>query len=248
MKENNKWLWYGYFSKINWSIKEIPIKTMVTVCNMVKEKLNKDVVKIFKIIKKNPRIFRLELSDGSVLRFEIIDLKFFHLIELQEEALLHHKGTPKIIFYKTVGKKIFKFSEWIHGKTVSEVQHLEKVFITVGETLAQLNNIEYKSTGLYLTNGELNITNVIWTEDEKIFIIDHDRLKAVEESKLDFFVLQNLIKRMQYRDRVDMFLSGYSKYRSVDGVIKLGNKKDWTWKNKKGTIIKRVKNKRKILS
>lgn len=241
MKENNKWLWYGYFSEINWSIKKIPIRTMVGACNMVKEELNKDVVKIFKIMKRNPRIFRFELSDGSVLRFEIIDLKFFHLIELQEEALLHHKGTPKIIFYKILGKRIFKFSEWIHGKIVSEVQHMNKVFVTMGETLAQLNKIEYKSTGLYLTNSELGMSNVVWTEDEKIFIIDHDRLKAVKESKLDASVFINLVKRVIYKDRVDMFLRGYSKYRSVDGVIKLGNKKDWTWKNKKGNIIRRVK-------
>lgn len=231
MKRDHEW--HSYFNKINWSIKEIDVATMLNVKSMVKEVLDKDVIKIFKIIKRNPRIFRLELDCGTVLRFEIMPLKSLHLIKLQEIALLHHDGTPKIIFYKIIGKRIFKFSEWIHGKVVAEVKHLEKVNVKIGEMLAKLNNIKDPKTGLFLTNGEIAMTNLIWTKEEKIFAIDHDRLCSVNESGLDKMVLKNIVKRIQYKDRADMFLDGYSKYRDITNILKIGNESNWSWGKRK---------------
>lgn len=227
MKKDNKW--HSYFSKINWTIKKIKINSMLNVRDMIKEELNKDVIRIFKIMKKNPRIFRIELNDGTVLRFEIISLKDLHKIEIQDIASMYHDGTPKVIFYKIVGKKIFKFSEWIHGKLVTEIMHLEKVNVKTGELLGKLNNIKDPKTGLFITNGEISSTNLIWTKDEKVFSIDQGQLCAVSEKNLDIIVVKTIVKRIRYKDRSDMFLKGYSKYRDISGVLKIGNEKKWKW-------------------
>jgi hypothetical protein len=231
MKNNYKW--NSYFKEINWSIKEININGMINVKQMVKEELNKDIVKIFKIMKPNPRIFRIELDDKTVLRFEIMPAQSLHLIKLHELSFLYHDGTPEVIFYKVIGNKIFKFSEWIHGKLVSEVKHLEKVNVKIGEMLAKLNNIQDPKTGLFITNGEISMSNLIWTKDEKVFVIDHDRLRAVKENNLDEIVLKNMVKRIQYKDRIDMFLDGYSKYRDITGILKIANERNWTWGKRK---------------
>ena len=196
--------------------------------------MGREVVKIFKIMKSNPRVFRVELDDGSVLRFETIPLKVLHRIEFQELALLHHHdGMPKIIFYKIIDNIIYKFSEWIYGKIVAEVVDVERVHIKTGEMLAKLNNIQDPKTGLFLTNGEISSTNLIWTKEENIFIIDHDRFTAENENGLDRMVVKNIAKRIQYKDRMHMFLKGYSKYRDIDGVLKCGKKLNWTWGGKK---------------
>jgi len=213
--------WNQYFPKINWSTLEIADHKMLDVRNIIKNELGREVVKIFKIMKRNPRIFRIELDDDSVLRFEIIDLKLLPRIKLQEFVFLHHDGTPKIVFYKIIGNKIFKFSEWIYGKLVDEVNHNEIV------------NIKEPKTGLFITNGEINSTNLIWTIEEKIFIIDHDKLCTVNESGLDQMVVKNIVKRIQFKDRRDMFLKGYSEYRDIDGILKFGKKCGWTWGKRK---------------
>jgi len=147
--------WNQYFPKINWSILEIPDNKMAKVRNMIKDELGRKVVKIFKIMKRNPRIFRIELDDDRVLRFEILDLKLLGRIKLQEFVFLHHDGTPKIVFYKTIGSKIFKFGEWICGKLVAEVLDEKIVNIKIGEMLAKLNNVKDPKTGLFITNGEI---------------------------------------------------------------------------------------------
>lgn len=233
MKQDNEW--YSHFSKLNWSIKKINInqKPALAIKNMIKKELNKDVLRIFKVMKRNPRVYRVELNDGTVLRFEVVSLNSLKMINLQNTASLYHDGTPKIIFYKKVGKKIFKFSEWIHGKLLAEVSHLEEVNIKAGEMFAKLNNIKDPKTGLFITIGEINNTSMIWTEDKRLVIIDQGTIRALTENKIDGVVYKNLVKRMKYKKRIDMFLQGYSKHRDISNILKIANKRNWTFGKKR---------------
>jgi len=230
MKQDHEW--YKDFKKINWSIQKIDMSTMLRVKKMIKEVFNRDVVRCFKVIKRNPRVFRIELDDGTVMRFETVSRKLLPLIKLQEVAYLHHDGTPKVLFYKKVGRKFYKFSEWIDGQLVMAVQHLDKVQIKIGEMMAKLNNIKDPVTGLYITNSEINNTNLIWTKDEKIFSIDQDTLRALSQKGLDLIIFKNIVKRTKYKDRADMFLKGYSRYRDTSGILKVGNARNWTFGKK----------------
>ena len=233
MNQDNEW--YSYFSKINWSIQEINKnqKPAPAIKNMIKEELNKNVLRIVKVIKRNPRVYRVELDDGTVLRFEIMNLAEHNKILLQNTANLYHDGTPKIIFYKIVGERIFKFSEWIHGKLIAEVEHLEEVNIKTGEMFAKLNNIKYPKTGLFITVGEINNTSMIWTEDKRLVIIDQGTIRALSEAGIDGVVYKNLIKRIKYKKRIDMFLEGYSKHRDISGILKMAKENNWTFRKKK---------------
>ena len=233
MKKDNEW--YSHFSKLNWSIKEIDINERpgLTIKNMIKKELNKDVLRIFKVMKRNPRVYKVDLNDGTVLRFEIMNLAEHNKILLQNTANLYHDGTPKIIFYKIVGKRIFKFSEWIHGKLLAEVSHLEEVNIKEGEMFAKLNNIKDPKTGLFITIGEINNTSMIWTEDRRLVIIDQGTIRALSEAGIDGVVYKNLIKRVKYKKRIDMFLEGYSKHRDISNILKIANKSNWRFGKKK---------------
>jgi hypothetical protein len=233
MKQEHKW--DSHFSKINWSTKEINHNEMRDAIDMVKTELNKNVLKILKIMKRNPRVFRLELDDQSVLRFDRFRYEAgrLNMIRLQEIVLEKYNCIAKIITYKKIGRKLLQLSEWVDGYLLAEVAHNEKVMRKTGEMFAKLNNILDPKTGLFITIGEINNTSMIWTEDEKPVIIDLGTIRALKTNGIDEVVLKNLVKRIQYKDRADMFLEGYSKYRDIDGILKLANESNWSWGKRK---------------
>jgi len=232
---NQEHKWDSYFSKINWSTKEINHREMPDAVDMVKKELNKKVLKILKIMKRKPKVFRLELVDQTVLRFDKFRYRteILNRIRLQEIVLEKYDYIPKIIAYKKSGKNLLQLSEWINGYLFAEVAHNEKVIRKTGEMFAKLNNMRDSETGLFITVSEINNTNIIWTEDEKPVIIDLGTIRAVKTNGIDEVVYKNLVKRIVYKKRIDIFLDGYSKYRDISGVLKLAKSRNWTFGKKK---------------
>ena len=233
MSQDHKW--DDYFSKINWSTTEISRYEMLDAIDMVKTELNKNVLKILKIMKRNPRVFRIELDDQTAVRFE----RFHHragelnMVRLQEIVLEKYDCIPRIISYKKSGRNILQLSEWIDGYLYGEVAHIEKVIRETGEMYAKLNNIRDPKTGLFITVSEINSTSIVWNKDENPVIVDLGTIRALNEGGIDATVYKNLVKRIVYKKRIDIFLDGYSKYRDISGVLKLAKKHSWTFGKKK---------------
>lgn len=228
---SQKHKWDSYFPTINWKVIEIDRNKMTDAILMVKEELNKDVLKILKIIKHNPKNFRLELDDQTALRFD----RFWYsnmelnMIKLHEIVLKNYNCVPKIISYKKVGNKLLKLSEWINGYLWGEVSHIEKVNKKIGEMYAKLNNLKDPKTGLFITVSEINNTGIIWTEDETPVIVDVGTIRSLNKNGIDNVVYKNLVKRVVYKDRIDTFLEGYSKHRDISGILELAKKNNWTY-------------------
>jgi len=233
MSQEHKW--DSYFDHINWRVVEIDHATMTDAISMVQEVLKKDVIKIIKIMKRNPKVFRLELNDQTNLRFDRFPYDDVHLnmIKLHEIILKNYDCVPKIISYKKVGKKILKLSEWIDGYLWAEVSHIEKVNKNIGEIYAKINNLQDPKTGLFITIGEINNTSTIWTENETPVIVDLGTIRCLNKGGIDHTVYKNLVKRVVYKDRIDVFLDGYSKHRDISGILELAKKHNWTFGKRK---------------
>ena len=232
---NQKHKWDTHFSKINWHTKEIPHNNMTDAVDMVKTELNKDVLKILKIMKSNPKVFRLELDDQTVLRFDRFQYEPGRLtmIRFQEIILEKYDCIPKIISYKKNGKRLLQLSEWINGYLYTEVAHDENIIRKTGEMFAKLNNIRAPKNGLFITVSDINGTNIIWSEDEKPVIVDLGTIRVLKKSGIDKIVYKNLVKRIVYKKRIDIFLDGYSKYRDISGILKLADNNNWTFGERK---------------
>jgi hypothetical protein len=233
MNQDHKW--DEYFHKMNWSTKEIDKFGMKGVIDMVKTELNKDVLKILKIMKGKGSCIRLELDDQTALRFDRfrnVD-KNIEMIRLEEIVLENYDCIPKIISYKKSGKKILKLSEWIDGYLWVEVKRLEKVNRKIGEMFAKLNNLKDPNSGLFITVSDINKTNIIWDKDENPIIVDLGTIRVENKSGIDQVVYKNLVKRVVYKDRIDVFLDGYSTYRDISGILKISKEKNWTFGKRK---------------
>jgi aminoglycoside phosphotransferase len=228
-------MWNSAFENLGWDIKYIDKSKIDGVAKRIKDKLNDDIDKVIKIIKANPTVYRLELTSGRVLRLDIRKDRGIrqNIIRIQQFASKFDTCIPKIIFYYSKGKNIFIVSEWIEGKLLYEVSHLDKPFIIMGETMAKLNNLRNPATNLYITTTEASPSNCIWTSDNKIVFIDQDRLKEVKKEVVDLTNLKSLLKRLHTQKRRDLFLEGYGKYKDNSRIIKEAKKVNWKWKKKK---------------
>ena len=190
-------------------------KMLKKIDNMTKRILKKGTKRAF-CLKTNNVVFKVELMNK---RFVRLDMNYkSKLVEMQKIGLA--SGViPNIVSYSQVGTQFVKFSEWIDGVMLLLVWNLEKPFVKFGESVARLNNVKYKN--MFLINSDMNSGNVIWTKDEKVYIIDLCKLKLVgNEYRVDASVATHIVKKLKNKKRANLFLEGYSKYRNVDNIKK----------------------------
>ena len=205
---------------------------------IVGKKLNKKVFKVDKICNSSSKVvktYKISLKNGLCLR---LDIKFNpELTRLQKVAFENNIEIPKVIFEEG----IYKFSEWIDGVMLARVWDIAEVFKKSGDLIGRLSLIKDPISNKFLTNSEFSSTNVIWSKDKKIYIVDHDRLKTV--SNPDKSIVQILLKRIRNKERINLFLEAYSKHRSIDNIMKEIEKRNWNWDAKKTlmTNIPRLK-------
>ena len=190
--------------------------------NIVRRKLGQTVTSVTKIYtNKGVKTYKVDIRGSSSLR---LDLKFdSRIMKLQNVAVKNNIEVPKVIFVD--GKH--KFSEWIDGVMLVRVWDIAEVFIKSGDLVGRLNLVKDPVTNKFLTNTEFSSTNAVWTKDKKVYIIDHDRLKT--SLNPDGSVVQLLLKRIREKERINLFLKAYSKYRSINNIMKTIEKKNWNW-------------------
>lgn len=210
-------------------IRPVKGKLLEDIKGIVKKKLGKKVinavgicggkiVKTRKIIIKNNPPLRLDINFPMVIT------------RLQMVATQTDIEIPKVIF---VHKK-YKFSEWIDGVMIKDAWNISEVFVKSGDLIGRLNLIKDPVTKQFLINSEFSSTNAIWTPDGKVYIVDHGRMKT--SSNPDSSVVQILLKRIRSKERINLFLKAYSKYRNIDNIMKTIEKKNWNWNSSKMLI------------
>jgi len=197
--------------------------------NIVKRKLGRTVTSVTKIYtNRGVKTYKVDIRGSSSLR---LDLKFdSRIMKLQNVAVKNDIEFPKVVFVD--GKH--KFSEWIDGVMLVRVWNIAEVFMKSGDLVGRLNLVKDPVSKRFLTNAEFSSTNAVWTKDKKVYIVDHDRLKTNLNS--DDSVVQILLKRVREKERINVFLEAYSKHRSIDNIMKMIEKRNWSWDPRKGLM------------
>ena len=196
-------------------------KLLENVKKIVRKNLGKEVVGGNKICQVNQiKTYEIIIKNGASLR---LDLKYPKEITRLQEIASKTIEVPKVVFIDG----IYKFSEWIDGVMIIEVLNIDDVFVKSGDLVARLNLIKDPKTGKFLTNSEFSGTNAIWTKDKKVYIVDHGRMRT--SSNTDSSVIIILLKRIQTRKRINLFLEGYSKHKDITNIIKGLDARNWKW-------------------
>jgi len=168
---------------------------------------------VFKV-KYNEKLFRFDFGQK-------------YLVNINEQKIASETiNIPKILFVDNIKK--YKISEWIDGVDINKVWNLPEVFIQSGELMGKLNLIKNTNSGMYLSNCEFSSSNAIWSNDKKVYLIDLGKLRW--SSCTDITIVQVLLKRIRNKEKIDLFLEGYSKFKSTEKIIKICNQKNWSWK------------------
>lgn len=206
-------------------LKRIKSEEFLGVANGISmEMLKKKTKSVFRIMKKGPVIWKLILEDDTVVR---LDKNYKQLqTRLQEIAWNNGGRVNKVYGEIPMGRAKFKLSEWIDGKMVYNFPNDANVYREWGETMALLNLITYKS--LFLCNSEASGPNTIFSNvDKKVYIVDHDRLRAHKNP--NGCIVQLLLKRVREKQRFNLFIEGYKKHRPVEGIMAGMKKRNWEW-------------------
>lgn len=183
---------------------------------------------VFQIIKKR-RVYRVNLEDGTNLRLDIYLKNEVPIKRFLYQKLAYEKGVhvAKIIDVFKIDKKIWKISEWIEGVRIGDVWNLSKMFEKCGEQIASLNLVKDPESGNYLGLADFTKLNLIWTEKEEVYIID---FLVSPRLVVDMSVVKTLVISLKTKNRADVFLKGYMKFRSVDKIMEILEEKNWKWK------------------
>lgn len=214
---------------IPFDIKVIDKKLLKHIRNIIKNKLNKEVISGVEICrKKTVKTRKIIIKDYPALR---LDIKYSSKItRLQMIANQTDIEIPKVILIE--GK--YKFSEWIDGVMIKDVWNLTEVFSRSGDLIGRLNLIKDPKTNQFLMNSEFSSSNAVWSKDKKVYLIDHGRMNT--STNPDSSVVQILLKRIRSKDRINVFLKAYSKHRDIKNIMKKIEKKNWNWNSSKTLI------------
>jgi len=222
------------------------------IIDFVKREFKKNVSNIYTVGNKK-RVWCIECSDGTKLRYDHYHKKYIKL-----QMLVWSKGlnVPKVLKEVDFPQKT-RFCEWIEGKLIREMWREDEVFIKAGELMAQINNIRCPTTKKYITNSDFNPSNLVWTKDKKLYMIDFNTAKKWDSPKdVDRLAASCIAKYYQYwpkwadqnkekkirgpRKKMELFLEGYQKYRDTKQIVRLLNKCKWQF-NKQEFIQYKLK-------
>jgi tRNA A-37 threonylcarbamoyl transferase component Bud32 len=197
-------------------------KILTDIKDIVRKRLGKKVFECIGIArKKTIKAFKVSLENNVFLRVDINYPK--ERTRLQIVANQIDIEIPKVIFVE----REYKFSEWIDGVMLKDVYNLAEVFIKSGDLMGRFNNIKDPITNKFLTNSEFSTTNAIWTDNKKVYLIDHGKMNV--SSNPDSSIVQILLKRIREKERILLFLDAYSKYRNIESILSAIEKRNWFW-------------------
>jgi tRNA A-37 threonylcarbamoyl transferase component Bud32 len=165
-------------------------------------------------IKKN-KVYRIE-TEGLFYRFDPNYSK--RILEIHRVLLENNVNVAKIIDVKEFEDSgyVFKLSQWIQGSLWKEVAEEPKLYYLLGEQVAKMNLTKFEDGFIGCT--DINSSGVVYNGSD-VYLIDLGRSKP--KINPDVSVVQMLLKRVKIKDRINMILDGYSKYRSVDGIVSI---------------------------
>lgn len=149
------------------------------------------------------------------------------VLELQYKMLKNGVNVPKVLATKVCKGTIFKLSEWINGCLLRNTNSL-KVYSLLGEQVAKLNLIKI-SDKHFIGCSDINSSGVVY-DGTNVYLIDLDSCKPKENP--DKTVVQILLKRIKVKGRIEAFLQGYSRYRSITNIRTLCEERQWRWRTK----------------
>jgi len=176
---------------------------------------------VFKIVESKDKIVhRVNLESGTNVRLDI----FLRQKRVPHEEFLYQKlayenciHVAKMIGILEVENITWKVSEWIEGVRIGDVWNLSKMFKKCGEQIAKLNLIKDPESGNYLWFNDFNKINLIWTKKEEVYLIDF-YVRPVPD--IDKWTADTILAGIKTKEKINLFLEGYSKYRDVTKIIK----------------------------
>jgi hypothetical protein len=190
----------------------------------------------------NKNLFILNFGLEKKLRLECISpKKYIAVAELRHLLEDNNINVSKLFSYthKTNKGALIVISEWIYGeefhlklksKSLSK-ESRENLFIDYGDLLGKMNSI--KVDDLHVLNSDIGLPNIIVTEENKLFIIDHQKLKLVSDARRVSEIVKLVLKRIKLRSRIDYFLIGYGRYFDTKDIIQRCEDHNWLWWGKK---------------
>jgi hypothetical protein len=178
------------------------------------------------------QVYKLHFK-SSVLRLDIL--------KKNDPTLMYHKMCldqglicfPKIQKVFKEGNLCLKISEWIEGRTYSDIFRsgsLEKSMVfKMGSSVAKVNMISQNR--LHLHNDDITYHNVMLDRNGNFIMFDLDRLSFIKD--VDGALVKTLLKRISNKEMIDSFLEGYKKHRDINNLISLCQQRNWKWKWKK---------------
>lgn len=202
-----------------------PTKTIKFISNVIKSSIGYDTQNVIKV-RSDKAVYKVTCDKGNVR----VDLSKRYFRGSVEQQIAYDSGVnvPKIYCLKYNPK--IKISEWIDGELVLNLSGVDdnELFSKYAILVAKLNSIKHEN--LFLTNGDLNLGNLIWTPSREIYMIDLEKLKFVDD--ITESIVKLLLKRIRNRSRIDIFLEEYSKYKNIDSIISKCNQMNWIWRKK----------------
>ena len=189
------------------------------ISKIIYNELGEEVLNIFKPSVNKNWVYRVETYSGTKVRFSFHknnEIRVYGASKLQIIAYKNLINVPKII----VLNNRIKISEWIDGVELYFVQNLPEANFALGELIGKLNLVKHKKQ--YLTSGDINNTNFIWTKDKKLYLVDVDKLKLRSYEMAVKMVAHEAYKRIN-NERRKYFYKGYSKYHDIDILINFLN-------------------------
>ena len=176
-------------------------------------------------IRRNRQVYQLVFKKIPPMR---LDIGYPPKIARLQQIVYDNKiEVPKIIKLVGGGKRGYKYSEWITGVLLMRKWNLAEIFYKSGDLMGRMNLVKDPKDGKFLSNGEWSGANAVYTEDKKIYIIDHGRMNT--HSNPDMIIVKVVLKRIRNKERVGVFLDGYSQHRNVDFIKKEIEKRNWYW-------------------
>lgn len=195
--------------------------------NFLRNKMN--VIKVVRV--RNDRfVFHVFLDNGKEVKLNLIKKDWCRCIkQFNLQNLLHSKkvNVPKCIYWWQDNLFLWKVTKWIKGVRLDEVWDYKEPIVAGGEQVAKINSIIDPETKYSLRFKDFSPLNSIWTEDKKLYIIDVD---VWPDKQIDQTIVRILIGALRSKNRALAFLEGYEKVRSIEGIIKILERDNWTWR------------------
>lgn len=196
------------------------------IIEIIQSEINDKVSEIIKVPRR--KIYKVILASGKLLRFNLYGPKTEE-IRLQRIAYNNGVRVPRILSYD----QNMKISEWIDGVEMSFVRGNPKVTKQLGRLIGKLNITQ--DNDKYLAYGDITKRNFIWTEAEKLYVIDFDDVLSADYDEAVRHTINAIARRMS-PGRWQWFLEGYTKYHpdlDIDKFIEQANEERECWYKKR---------------